>query len=52
MELEKLQFGVGCKTSSDLSAGRAVLLPELIFLYLGLHAVQNVPHCSTDIGDV
>lgn len=46
MELEKLQFGVGCKTSSDLSAGRAVLLPELIFLYLGLHAVLQHRYCQ------
>lgn len=51
MELEKLQFGVGCKTSSDLSVGRAVLLPELI-LYLGLHIVQNIPPCSTDTANV
>lgn len=52
MDLEKLRFRVACKTSPDLSAGRAILLPGLIFLYLGLHTVQNVPSCSTDMANV
>lgn len=52
MELEKLQFGVACKTSSELSADRAIMLPELILLYLGLHTVQNIPGCSTDMANV
>lgn len=49
MELEKLQFGVGCKSSSELSADIAIVLPELIFFYLGLQTVQNIPGCSTDM---
>lgn len=52
MELEKPQFGVAWKTSSELSADRAIMLPELILLYLGLHTVQNPPSCSTDMANV